>query len=133
MQKWRWTRRIRLSFSRLFRPKDKEWRYEHIGTHGEESCCQRRLNWRKLRGAKTKTTHFCVSIALIPYNNKDLNYIYCREDFLHYQYNLIGYSKFWLYLSCYQIRLDWKSYLFLLVNLSDGVKKKLHEHNLTIY
>ncbi|XP_016433290.1 uncharacterized protein LOC107759793 [Nicotiana tabacum] len=58
-KKWRWTRRIRLSFSRLFRPKDKEWRYEHIGTHGEESCCQRRLNWRKLRGAKTKTTHFC--------------------------------------------------------------------------
>lgn len=95
MQKWRWTRRIRLSFSHLFRRKDKEWRHEHIGTQGygdgEESCCQNGLKWRKLRGAKRKTTHVCVSLALIPYiNNKDLSVIYCRKDFLHYQCTLIG-------------------------------------------
>ncbi|MCE0482098.1 hypothetical protein HAX54_040495 [Datura stramonium] len=45
-KKWRWTRRIRSSFSRLFRRKDKKWRYEHIGTQG-------------YRGAERKTTHFC--------------------------------------------------------------------------
>ncbi|XP_019251453.1 PREDICTED: uncharacterized protein LOC109230398 isoform X2 [Nicotiana attenuata] len=63
-KKWRWTRRIRLSFSRLFHRKDKEWRYEHIGTHGEESCCQNGLKWRKLGGAKRKTTHICTEVLL---------------------------------------------------------------------
>ncbi|KAM3301697.1 hypothetical protein P3S67_016199 [Capsicum chacoense] len=45
-KKWRWARRIRLSFSHWFRRKDKHWRYEHIGT---QDC----------RGAKRRTTHFC--------------------------------------------------------------------------
>ncbi|XP_009765186.1 uncharacterized protein [Nicotiana sylvestris] len=67
-KKWRWTRRIRLSFSHLFRRKDKEWRHEHIGTQGygdgEESCCQNGLKWRKLRGAKRKTTHVCTEVLL---------------------------------------------------------------------
>ncbi|XP_059284699.1 uncharacterized protein LOC132037999 [Lycium ferocissimum] len=44
-KKWRWTRRIRSSFSRLFRRNDKQWRYEHIGRQG---C----------KGEKRKA-HFC--------------------------------------------------------------------------
>ncbi|XP_049353208.1 uncharacterized protein LOC125817701 [Solanum verrucosum] len=45
-KKWRWTKRIRLSFSRLFRRNDKQWRYENIGTQG---C----------KGARKRTTNFC--------------------------------------------------------------------------
>ncbi|XP_019248899.1 PREDICTED: uncharacterized protein LOC109228181 isoform X2 [Nicotiana attenuata] len=67
-KKSRWTR-IGLPFSRLFRPKNKERRYEQMGREescdAEESCYQRGSKGKKMSGANAKgTSSFCVCVTL---------------------------------------------------------------------
>lgn len=75
LQKRRWTRRIGLPFSRLFRRKNKQKRYEKMGREdscdAKESCYQRGSQGKKMSGANEKVRYgFCVSTTTIYTNSK---------------------------------------------------------------
>nr|XP_009624466.1 uncharacterized protein LOC104115515 isoform X1 [Nicotiana tomentosiformis] len=68
-KKRRWTRRIGLPFSRLFRRKNKQKRYEKMGREdscdAKESCYQRGSQGKKMSGANEKVRYgFCIEVSL---------------------------------------------------------------------